>query len=436
MKKHDKIKFVAVIDRGGFGRVEKVEWNGKVYARKVFDPSAEILAASDMERLKKRFVREVKVQSALPSHLFIPILKANLTEVEPWFLMPFADRNYEDEIERCQSGGEIPQGLSDILNALEHLHELGYAHRDLKPPNILFHDGRWKLSDLGLVKHRKMQYTTALTSANSAFGSELYCAPEQISDFRHVDHLADIYSFGAILHDFFGNEDRIPYQELTCEGPLGFIIERCTKKDRSKRFQAVAKLRGALLQVLAQQQQAARTDDEVDWSKQLETYKNWDIVTIREFAKFLNHHEESLFSIYFEITEDVMEYLVEQDNGLDYSSRILELYCQWANSHSFDFDYADVIAARLVLIMKISHVDNAILAWKSLLKLGLSHNRYFVMNKFVAVSGPDQDEKLAQRMKLEIQIDDLQENVRQLLEVLYYTHKKSFHRKIQEALKV
>ncbi|QSV74519.1 MAG: protein kinase family protein [Aphanizomenon flos-aquae KM1D3_PB] len=52
----------------------------------------------------------------------------------------------------ARSNGIPPlEALSDILNALEELHFLGYVHRDLKPQNILFHQGRWKLSDFGLV---------------------------------------------------------------------------------------------------------------------------------------------------------------------------------------------------------------------------------------------------------------------------------------------
>ena len=62
------MKFVGTINRGGFGRVERVQLSDGTYvARKVFDPAPHVLERTDLDRLRARFAREVRVQSVLPS---------------------------------------------------------------------------------------------------------------------------------------------------------------------------------------------------------------------------------------------------------------------------------------------------------------------------------------------------------------------------------
>ncbi|KHG39112.1 MAG: hypothetical protein HEQ20_27145 [Aphanizomenon flos-aquae KM1D3_PB] len=89
------MKVLSLISSGGFGRVYKVELdNREIVAKKVFDPVPEILAAAEIPKLKKRFQREVRVQSSLSSDYFIEVLNADLEAETPWFTMPLADRNF------------------------------------------------------------------------------------------------------------------------------------------------------------------------------------------------------------------------------------------------------------------------------------------------------------------------------------------------------
>ena len=117
------------ITSGGFGKVEKVKLSsGVIVARKTFAPSPEALSATTIEKLRKRFEREVRIQSSLPPEFFMPVLNSDLKIDPPYFTMPLADRNFEDEIIEKRILHQVPiQGLADLLNALETA-ELGCSH--------------------------------------------------------------------------------------------------------------------------------------------------------------------------------------------------------------------------------------------------------------------------------------------------------------------
>ena len=85
---------------------------------------------------------------------------------------------------------------------LQHAHERGLVHRDLKPHNLMLTpDGKIKILDFGLAKIASEQRTaTGLTREKSMMGTPDYLAPEQALDAATADIRADIYSLGCVLY--------------------------------------------------------------------------------------------------------------------------------------------------------------------------------------------------------------------------------------------
>jgi serine/threonine protein kinase len=166
---------------------------------------------------------------------------------------------------------------------LQHAHERGLVHRDIKPTNLLRANqgGVVKLLDLGLARLQETDedssssYTEApvgglqhsvLTQTGKVMGTPDYIAPEQARDSHNVDIRADLYSMGCTLYfllagfpPFSGNTylekmvqhqtaEAVPLETLRPEIPttVGAIVRQLMAKQPEKRFQTPGQLAAAL----------------------------------------------------------------------------------------------------------------------------------------------------------------------------------------------
>jgi len=99
-----------------------------------------------------------------------------------------------------------------LSEGLQHLHGNGLAHRDVKPANIIFVDGKAKLADIGLV---------ALRGQRTFVGTEGFVPPEGPGSAQ-----ADVYSLGKVLYEMATGKDRMEFPELPDELPTGEELKR------------------------------------------------------------------------------------------------------------------------------------------------------------------------------------------------------------------
>jgi serine/threonine protein kinase len=443
----DKYEAIEELGRGGFGVVEKVrDSRGGHFARKTFCPSPGIPREAHAG-LKKRFRREVMTQSEHGGKAILPIIDYDLDGDSPWFVMPLAEKTYTEQIEEDRANGIInADALADILNGLESLHELDYTHRDLNPNNILLHDGRWKLSDLGAVLPPS-GHTVTLTEQTVIY-TENYCAPEQRKDFHRARPSADIYSFGCILHDIFVNGHRTPYQKHTAEGPIGIIIEKCTEQNPDRR-PSISKLRELLLDTLIELggKCAVRDEQASAWLVKLDSIDSWSDDDYENFARFFasldlhartdGHQSQWVHSLstpfLTRVTSDALLTIATRDDGVSHS--IIEKYCEWAGSTAFLFHYADTVCSRLTTLFDNGGPQVKALALVSMLRLGSSHNRWHVMRCALSrCSDPDMPRELAVRLRMEISIENGNSPLRRCVSELQWDNNR-VHPEIRKLLK-
>ena len=117
-------------------------------------------------------------------------------------------RSLADSLEELRKEGDQPQGyfreaaqlIAEVADALQHAHDSGVIHRDVKPSNILLaKEGKPKVTDFGLAK---VEDALALSRTGDFAGTPYYMSPEQVASRRTgVDHRTDIFSLGVTFYE-------------------------------------------------------------------------------------------------------------------------------------------------------------------------------------------------------------------------------------------
>lgn len=112
-----------------------------------------------------------------------------------WFAMPVAIP-LRKKLQNADVA-EISAAFSQLAAGLAKVHGLGVVHRDIKPDNLYWYDGRWVLGDFGLSDFDDAE---PLTQSDRKLGPAFYIAPEMLNDAKNSEgHPADVYSLGKTI---------------------------------------------------------------------------------------------------------------------------------------------------------------------------------------------------------------------------------------------
>ena len=162
----------------------------------------------------------------------------------------------------------IARMLAGVADGLEHAHQLGIVHRDIKPGNLLLDaQGNVSITDFGVAR---IGEDAGLSIVSEVVGTLRYMAPEQALGRGSVDHRADVYSLGATLHElltlrplFTGVDRQTLLRKIAWEQPtwptqlnrhvppdLQTIAMKALAKEPSERYATAAEMRDDLRRFL------------------------------------------------------------------------------------------------------------------------------------------------------------------------------------------
>ncbi len=153
------------------------------------------------DELLRRFRNESKAIAVLSHPNIVKVYDVSFNEDIQYIVMEHIDgitlKEYIEQ-QKVLRWKESVHFTVQILRALQHAHDKGIVHRDIKPQNImLLEDGTIKVADFGIARFaRASQHTVT----DKAIGSVHYISPEQAKG-ETTDEKSDIYSIGVMLYE-------------------------------------------------------------------------------------------------------------------------------------------------------------------------------------------------------------------------------------------
>lgn len=153
------------------------------------------------DELLRRFRNESKAIAVLSHPNIVKVYDVSFNEDIQYIVMEHIDgitlKEYIEQ-QKVLRWKEAVHFTVQILRALQHAHDKGIVHRDIKPQNImLLEDGTIKVADFGIARFaRASQHTVT----DKAIGSVHYISPEQAKG-ENTDEKSDIYSIGVMLYE-------------------------------------------------------------------------------------------------------------------------------------------------------------------------------------------------------------------------------------------
>ena len=159
---------------------------------------------------RERFLREIRLAASLTHPHILPLYDSGDADGTLWFTMPLMrGETLRDRITQAKQlpVDEAIRLAGEVADALDYAHRHEIVHRDVKPENILLHEGHAVVADFGIGKAlvAATEHTTMQTQIGVTVGTPAYMSPEQAAG-EPVDGRSDLFALGCVLFEMLTGE--------------------------------------------------------------------------------------------------------------------------------------------------------------------------------------------------------------------------------------
>jgi predicted Ser/Thr protein kinase len=177
----------------------------------------EALRGESAPEVEARFLKEAKLAGRLQHPNVVTVYDVGRDRGDFFIAMEYVDgqplTRYLASADALPLNAKIGV-IRQTAEALDHAHERGVVHRDIKPGNILISkDGRVKVTDFGIARFTSAT-TSDLTRTGTMIGSPAYMSPEQIRG-EKLDGRSDLFSLGVVLYELLTGTRPFPGESIT-----------------------------------------------------------------------------------------------------------------------------------------------------------------------------------------------------------------------------
>lgn len=182
------------------------------------------------DEFRRRFKNESKAIAVLSHPNIVKVYDVSFGDRLQYIVMEYIEgitlKEYIEQ-QKVINWKEAVHFVTQILKALQHAHDKGIVHRDVKPQNImLLQDGTIKVTDFGIARFCRGD---TRTMTENAIGSVHYISPEQARG-EITDDKADIYSVGVVMYEMLTGQ--LPFQSDSAVSVAIMQLQQEAKRPR------------------------------------------------------------------------------------------------------------------------------------------------------------------------------------------------------------